>query len=154
MKKKIPLTREGKEKLESELRNYIDVLQPENLIELEAARAQGDLKENADYDAARNRQASIDAKIKEIQDILNNCEIIEETVSDTVKLGSTVVIKDLSDNKEYTYTIVGSVEADPLGGKISNECALAAALIGNKVGSQITVKVRVPYDVIIVSISA
>ena len=108
---KIELTREGEAKLTQELRHLIDIDRPEVLEQLAAARAQGDLSENADYDAARNKQAEVEARIKEIENILANAKIIEDkkSVSKLVALGSTVEVKDLSDNTVATYTIVGTV---------------------------------------------
>lgn len=146
---KVILTKAGEKKLLDELRNLIDVVRPEVIEELKAARAQGDLSENADYDSARARQAEVEGRIKQIEDMLANAKIIadDEKSASVVKLGNSVKILDLSDNKEYKYAIVGSVEANPLEGKISNECALAEAIIGSKVGETVTVKVKVPYEV-------
>ena len=141
------ITREGKERFEQELRHLIEVEQPKNLEDLAAARAQGDLSENADYDAAKEKQAKIEGRIKQIEDILANATIIEESTSLKVRLGSTVRLLDLSDNTEATYTIVGSVEAKPLEGKISNECALGIALMDKTVGDVVLVKAASPYEV-------
>ncbi len=149
---KVILTKEGKKKLDDELRNLIDVVRPEVIDELKAARAQGDLSENADYDAARARQAEVEGRIKQIEDMLANAKIIEDSgKANVIKVGSKVKIKDLSDGSEYEYLIVGSVEADPLEGKISNECMLAEAILGHKKGEIVTVKVKVPYQVEILS---
>ena len=122
MVNKIELTKEGAEKLEKELRHLIDIDRPEVIEAVQAARSQGDLSENADYDAARSRQAEIEGRIKEIENILANVKIISEktTKSKGVVLGSKVTIKDLSDDTVETYTIVGTVEANPLKGLISN----------------------------------
>ena len=107
---KVILTKSGKAKLEKELRELLDHIRPEVIEELKAARAQGDLSENADYDAARAKQAEVEGRIKQIEDILANAQMIEESSSvRVVKLGSTVVLHDLSDDTEETYTIVGSV---------------------------------------------
>ncbi len=146
---KVILTKEGKKKLDDELRNLIDVVRPEVIDELKAARAQGDLSENADYDAARARQAEVEGRIKQIEDMLANAKIIEDggRATNGIKVGSRVKIKDLSDNEEYEYLIVGSVEANPLEGKISNECVLAEAILGHKKGEIVTVKVKTPYQV-------
>ena len=116
---------------------------------------QGDLSENADYDAARARQAEVEARIKQIEHILANVQIIEDETGKKQKkihMGSTVTFLDLSDNEEYTYTIVGSVEADPLSGKISNESALGAALLGKEISNkEVEVPSEVPYKIIIKS---
>lgn len=146
---KIELTKEGEAKLNKELRHLIDVERPEVLEQLAAARAQGDLSENADYDAARNKQAEVEARIKEIENILANAKIIDEKtkVSKLVALGSTVEIKDLSDNTKATYTIVGTVEANPTKGLISNVSPLGKAIIGKKVGDVCVVRVAREYKV-------
>ena len=149
---KIILTKSGKAKLEKELRELIDVVRPEVIEELKAARAQGDLSENADYDAAKEKQAKIEGRIKQIEDILANATIIEESTSLKVRLGSTVRLLDLSDNTEATYTIVGSVEAKPLEGKISNECALGIALMDKTVGDVVLVKAASPYEVKVIEV--
>ena len=150
---KIILTKSGKAKLEKELRELIDVIRPEVIEELKAARAQGDLSENADYDAARAKQAEVEGRIKQIEDILANAKILEESSSvKVVKLGTTVTLLDLSENEEVTYTLVGSVEANPLKGLISNECALGEAIFGKKVDDVVLVKAVVPYEIKIISI--
>ena len=150
---KVILTKSGKAKLEKELRELLDHIRPEVIEELKAARAQGDLSENADYDAARAKQAEVEGRIKQIEDILANAQMIEESSSvRVVKLGSTVVLHDISDDTEETYTIVGSVEANPIKGLISNECALGEAIVGKKPGDRVTVKAIKPYDVEIIKI--
>ena len=150
---KIVLTKSGKAKLEKELRELIDVIRPEVIEELKAARAQGDLSENADYDAARAKQAEVEGRIKQIEDILANAKVIEESTSDkSVKLGTTVTLFDFSENEEVAYTLVGSVEANPLKGLISNECALGEAIFGKKIDDVVLVKAVVPYEVKILAI--
>ena len=130
MVNKIELTKEGAENLEKELRHLIDIDRPEVIEALQAARSQGDLSENADYDAARTKQAEIEGRIKEIENILANVKIIsEKTKAKGVVLGSTVTIKDLSDDTVETYTIVGTVEANPLKGLVSNVSPLGRAII-------------------------
>ena len=101
------ITREGKERFEQELRHLIEVEQPKNLEDLAAARAQGDLSENADYDAARKKQGEIEARIREIEEILGNCEVIESTQVSTklVDFGNTVTILDLDTEETETYKI-------------------------------------------------
>lgn len=151
---KVILTKSGKAKLEKELRELLDHIRPEVIEELKAARAQGDLSENADYDAARAKQAEVEGRIKQIEDILANAQMIEETSSSVrvVKLGSTVVLHDLSDDTEATYTLVGTLEANPMKGLISNVCPVGKAIIGKKPGDRITIKVSKPYDVEIIKI--
>lgn len=152
---KIELTKEGEAKLTKELRHLIDIDRPEVLDQLAAARAQGDLSENADYDAARNKQAEVEARIKEIENILANAKIIEEKkqTSKLVALGSTVEIKDLSDNTKATYTIVGTVEANPTKGLISNVSPLGKAIVGKKVGDVCVVRVAREYKVEILKLT-
>ena len=149
MNEKVHVTKEGHEKLQEERNNLIHVIRKEVITELKAAREQGDLSENADYDAARERQGKVESRITELEVMLNNIEIIEEKkgASKIVRLGATIEILDLGLNEEATYAIVGSVEADPLNGKLSNETALAQALIGKKVGDVVTVSVDEPYEV-------
>ena len=155
-KDKVLLTKSGVEKLEEERDNLINVERPRVIEELQLARSQGDLSENADYDAARDKQAQIEQRIKEIEYMLQNAEIISEEQMDlnVVKQGTTVTILDLSlDNpEEEKYTIVGSFETDPVNGKISNESPLAKALIGHGINEIVTVGVAEAYDVKIVDI--
>jgi transcription elongation factor GreA len=135
------LTSEGKEKLEIELRDLIDTKRPAIIKSIQEAREQGDLSENADYDAAKNRQAEIEGRIKEIQNILDHAEIISESVKDDrkVKVGSKVTILDLSENTEYTYEIVGEVEANPDQNKISNLSPLAKSILNKTIGTTVEV---------------
>lgn len=154
-KEKISLTKVGKEQLEKELSRLVNVDRPQVIVELQEARAQGDLSENADYDAARKKQAEVEGRIKEIEYILQNCIVVDEKSTgfkNVVKLGSKVTIKDESDGSVSTYDIVGSIEADPFEGKISNESPLANAILGKKVGEKVTIKVDSPYDVEILDI--
>ena len=149
---KFLVTQAGLDELKREQDELIHVVRKEVIRELQEARAQGDLSENADYDAARDHQARVEARIRDLEAMIANAEIIEEdkgaSSSKTVTLGSTVTILDLSSNEEETYTIVGSIEADPLNGQLSNITPLAVALMDNKVGDRITVaEAEVPYDV-------
>ena len=149
---KFLVTQAGLDELKREQDELIHVVRKEVIRELQEARAQGDLSENADYDAARDHQARVEARIRDLEAMIANAEIIEEdkgaSSSKTVTLGSTVTILDLSSNEEETYTIVGSIEADPLNGKLSNITPSAVAPMDNKVGDRITVaEAEVPYDV-------
>lgn len=155
MADKTKLTRAGKQKLEEELRNLIEVVRDDVKRQLAEARAQGDLSENADYDAARNRQAEVEGRIKEIENILSNAEIIDEEGkkrSNKIALGTTVTIKFLNNDKEQTFMIVGTVESDPVNGKISNSCPLGEALVGKTVGDIVEVKAIRTYKVEILKI--
>lgn len=150
---KYQLTKEGVAKLEAEYRHLLDVVRPQNTKDIVDARALGDLSENADYDAARDAQARTEGRIQEIESILNNYELIKESTSTkTVKIGSMVVIKDLSFDEEDKYEIVGTIEANPLENKISCESPLALAVIGHKVGEVVEVNAPTPYKVQIISI--
>ena len=154
MVNKIELTKEGAEKLEKELRHLIDIDRPEVIEALQAARSQGDLSENADYDAARTKQAEIEGRIKEIENILANVKIISEktTKSKGVVLGSKVTIKDLSDDTIETYTIVGTVESNPLKGLISNVSPLGRAVVDKNIGDIVSVHANKEYKVEILNI--
>ena len=128
--KKIYLTQQGFEELKKELDNLINVKRPANIQAIKEARALGDLSENADYDAAKNDQAEIEGRIKKIEKMLENVEIIEKGDSSVVSLGTTVSIKYVDDEDETDeYQIVGSQEADPFMSKISNESPIAKAIM-------------------------
>jgi transcription elongation factor GreA len=138
MKKLYHLTDEGKTELERELGELKG--QRGNIAEKIAnARDYGDLSENAEYDAAREEQAQVESRIAELEEILKNADIIRPTKNNgTVQVGSTV---DLGvGGRIATYTVVGPVEADPLEGKISNESPIGAALMGKKVGDEVTIE--------------
>lgn len=151
---KVLVTQEGLDELNREYENLIHVVRQEVIEELKAARAQGDLSENADYDAARDKQARVEARIRDLEVMLKNIELIDDKKGGqrVVKLGSTVTIHDLEMDEEETFTIVGSVEADPLNGKLSNVTPLAMAILDKKVNSVVTVHVDEPYEVKIVAI--
>ena len=138
--KKTLLTKEGLKELQDELNELINVKRPANLKAIKEARALGDLSENADYDAAKNDQAELEGRIKKIEKMLENYEIIEKKSNDIVGLGSTVNIKYIDDDEEDEYKIVGSQEADPFMSKISNESPIAKALLNRKVGDVVEVE--------------
>ena len=139
-KNTVYLTEEGLNELKQELDNLINVRRPENIIAIKEARALGDLSENAEYDAARNEQAQIEARIKQLEKMLENVSIITETSTDKVGIGNTVSIKYVEDDEEDEYKIVGSQEANPFESKISNESPIAKALFEHKVGDIVTVE--------------
>ena len=153
--KKIFLTQEGYDEIEKELNYLINTKRPENIIAIKEARALGDLSENADYDAARNEQAEIEARIKKLEAIMDNVQIIEEVSTDSVGLGNTVKISYVDDEDDLDeYKIVGSQEADPFESKISNESPIAKALMGHKVGDVVSVESpNGSYDVKIINIA-
>ncbi len=138
--KKTLLTEEGLKELQDELDDLINVKRPANLKAIKEARALGDLSENADYDAAKNDQAELEGRIKKIEKMLENYEIIEKKSNDKVGLGSTVNIKYIDDDEEDEYVIVGSQEADPFESKISNESPIAIAIMNKKVGDIVEVE--------------
>lgn len=150
---KMVMTREGMDKLEKEYRHLIDVERPDVIEALKAARAQGDLSENADYDAARNRQAEIEARITEIEHIKDIAVIVEENhPGKKIALGNLVTYKETKTGEETTVKIVGTVEADPMADPyplISNESALGAALLGQMAGNKVMVESDQPYEVLI-----
>ena len=150
---KFYITEEGLQELKNELDTLLHQTRQEVIEELKAARAQGDLSENADYDAARDRQARVEARIKDLDKLITNAEIIDDKQGSAwVKVGSQVEIKELDTNEIDEYTIVGTIEADPLNGKLSNQTPLAQAILDQRVGSIVTVEVDEPYDVQILSI--
>lgn len=140
--KKNILTEEGLNKLEDELQDLKVNKRKEVATKIKEAREQGDLSENAEYDAAKDEQRDIELRIEEIEKILKNAEVVSNKDVDVnaINIGSTVRIKDLKFNEEMEYKIVGSTEADILGGKISNESPVGVALIGAKVGDKIEVE--------------
>ena len=147
--KQILLTYEGIKALEKELEDLKTVERNKVAIELKEARAQGDLSENAEYDAAKDRQAEIESRIVEIEMMLKNVAVIDaddEEVADKVKPGHKVRLLDHTFEEEVEYQIVGSTEADPVNGKISNESLVGAALIGQRVGDEIVVETEFGVD--------
>jgi len=155
MEEKFYVTEEGLNDLKKELETLIHVTREEVIEELKAARAQGDLSENADYDAARDHQAKVEARIKELEHQIKNAEIIsnDKRRSSFVRIGSTVELQELDTNNKLTYKIVGSVEADPLNGLLSSVTPLAEAIMDHRANDVVTVVVDSPYDVKILKIS-
>ena len=152
-KNTVYLTQQGLDDLKKELDNLINVKRPENIIAIKEARSLGDLSENAEYDAARNEQAQIEARIQQIEKMLENVSIITEVSKDIVGIGNTVAIKYVDDDEEDEYKIVGSQEADPFESKISNESPIAKALFDHKVGDIVTVESpNGSYDIEIIEI--
>ncbi len=131
-KSRFEVTKEGFKKFEEELEYLKTVKRKENIQALQDARAQGDLSENAEYDAARAEQAQIEARIVELENILRNARIIEGDNTDSITIGKFVIYKVLPDGEEESYHIVGSEEADPFSGKISINSPVAQALVGHK----------------------
>ena len=156
MAKKVLLTSEGLQKLQDELDNLKNVRRKENTEALKVAKSFGDLSENSEYDEAKNEQAEIEARIAEIENMLKNVEIIDEDGigTDVVSAGTKVNVKDLDDGEVAEYLIVGSTEADPMKGKISDESPLGSALLGHKAGDVVVVEApmgKIEYEVISIS---
>ncbi len=143
--KKTILTYAGLKALENELENLKVVRRKEVAQKIKEAREQGDLSENAEYDAAKDEQRDIETRIEEIEKILKNAEVyLEDEVDlDKVGIGCTVVLYDEEFEEEVEYKIVGSTEANSLAGKISNESPLGQALLGKKVGDVVVVEAQV-----------
>ena len=140
--KKEVVTKEYYEELQSQYGKLIDVERPQVLEELATARAQGDLSENADYDAARNKQAEIEARIRDLEFTLSNIEVAsgnQKSAKNKVTATSVVVLFDEEDQAEYTYTLVGSIGSNPEQGKITTESSLGSALLGKEIGSEVEV---------------
>lgn len=153
-KKEFLLTSEGYLDLETELNTLKSEDRPRIIEAIKEARAQGDLSENADYDAARDEQAKIEARIQELEYMLEHAKIIEKKSGDVVSVGTTVTVKYVDDDEEEVYSIVGSMEADPFENKISNESPIGKAIMDKKVGD--TISVESPngaYDIKIVKIA-
>ena len=143
--KKTILTYAGLKAMQDELENLKVVRRKEVANKIKEAREQGDLSENAEYDAAKDEQRDIEARIEEIEKILKNVEVIveEEVNLDQVNIGCTVLLYDEEFEEEVEYHIVGSTEANSLHGKISNESPLGAALLGKKVDDIVQVETQV-----------
>jgi transcription elongation factor GreA len=139
--KVFPMTREGKEKLEQEL-EYLKTVKRKEVVErIKIARSFGDLSENSEYDSAKEEQAFVEGRVTTLENMIRNAKIIEgEADTSQVSLGRTVTFTELPDGDEETYTIVGSAEADPFEGKISNDYQIAKSLLGHKVDDEVTVQ--------------
>ena len=154
--KKNILTYTGLKQLEDELQQLKVVRRQEVAEKLKEARAQGDLSENAEYDAAKDEQRDIEARIEELENILKNAEVVVETEVDSDKINISCIVKlfDFEFDEELEFSIVGSTEANSLKNKISNESPLGSALIGKKVGDVIKVETQmgeVEYKVLSIS---
>ncbi len=139
-KKDIYLTAEGYLEIENELSDLKLNRRPEVIKALQEARALGDLSENADYDAARNEQAQLEARIKELDYMLEHAKIIDKIDKNKVSVGTSVTINYVDDDDSVTYKIVGSLEADPFNNKISNESPVGMAIMNRQVGDIISVE--------------
>ena len=142
--KKTILTYAGLKALEEELENLKVVKRKEVAAKIKEAREQGDLSENAEYDAAKDEQRDIEARIEEIEKILKNAEVVveDEVDFDKINIGCSVLVYDKEFDEEIQFKIVGSTEANSLQGKISNESPVGQALLGKKVGDEIEVETQ------------
>jgi transcription elongation factor GreA len=138
----ILLTKEGKEELNQELNELINIIRPQVIKELVEARNQGDLSENAEYESARNRQAEVEGRIKEIEDTLARAKVIatDRQGTKTIRIGSIVTILNLETNDKSAFKVVGTVEADPFENKISNETPLVKAIFDRSVNDIVEIK--------------
>lgn len=148
MAEEVLLTEKGYKKLEEELEKLTTVKRREIAKRIKTAREFGDISENSEYDDAKNEQAFVEGRIKEIKNLIDNAKIIkeDEVSNDKVNLGTTVRLHNIDEDKFVTYKLVGTAEADPLDHKISNESPIGKAILGKKVGDK--VKVKVPKGVI------
>jgi transcription elongation factor GreA len=142
MIEKLPITREGLEKLRRELHNFITVERPKNIKAIKDARSHGDLSENAEYHAAKERQSFLEAKINELETAINRSEVIEIDKGQTEKIffGKTVELENIVNNQNVVYQLVGPYESDPDDGKISVTSPVGKALLGKEVGDAVEVK--------------
>ena len=144
MAEKKILTYTGLKKLEEELQNLKVVQRKEVAQKIKEAREQGDLSENAEYDAAKDEQRDIEARIEELEKLLKNVEVVDEDEIelDKINIGCKVRVLDVEYDEEMTFSIVGSTEANSLEGKISNESPVGSALIGRKAGDEVKVETQ------------
>ncbi len=142
MTTRVPMTKEGYEKIKKELDRLIKVERPKNIKDIEEARAHGDLSENAEYHAAKERQGHIDAKKRELEHKLAHAQIIDvsKLTNEKAVFGATVTLGDTDTGETRKYTLVGQEEADIKKGKISVQSPVGKALIGHKVGDVVTIK--------------
>ena len=142
--KKIPMTREGLQKLKQDLVQLERVERPQSIRAIEEAIGHGDLSENAEYHAAKERQAFLESKINELKTVIGQTEIIEidDGPTDTVVFGRTIQLYNLETDEEVAYQLVGPYESDPERGRISVQSPLGRALIGRETGD--TVRVKTP----------
>jgi transcription elongation factor GreA len=139
---KIPITRAGLERLRGELTQLVNVERPKNIRAIEEALGHGDLSENAEYHAAKERQSFLEGKINELKTVIGSSEVIEmeNGPADRVVFGRTVILYNLKTDEEVSYQLLGPYESDPENGKISVKSPLGQALIGREEGDSVKVK--------------
>ncbi len=137
----VPITRQGYERLKAELKNLKTVERPQNIRAIEEARAHGDLSENAEFDAAKERQAFIEGRIQDLEYKLGNADVIdpEKLSKDSARFGCIVLLENIDTGDEVKYQLVGPDESDIKQGRISVASPLGQAIIGKEVGSEITI---------------
>lgn len=156
MAEEVLLTREGLEKIKEEYETAVSVTRAEVAERIKEARSFGDLSENAEYDAAKEEQAELEERINKLETMIRNAKVIDEDDldKDVVNVGNTVTLKENGTEEVVVYQIVGSTEADPFSGRISNESEVGKALIGARIGETVEVEVpdgKIYYDVLKVS---
>lgn len=141
VEKVFPMTTEGKEKLEQELEELKTVKRKEIVERIKIARSFGDLSENSEYESAKDEQAFVEGRITTLENMIRFAQIIDnkDVDSDEVSIGKTITFIELPDGEEEEYTIVGSAEADPFSGKISNDSPIARALIGKYLNDEVVI---------------
>lgn len=157
MEKDIFFTPEGLEKMEAEIEYLKTVRRKEVADRIKVALGYGDLSENSEYDEAKNEQAQVEERIVKLENMVRNAKVIDEQDLNTeiVNVGSKVSVKDLADGEEEEFTIVGSAEADPLSGKISNESPVGAKLLGTSVGDVVEIEIpdgMIKYEIVSISL--
>lgn len=149
---KILLTKEAIKELKDELKFLVEIKRPEVIQEIKDARAQGDLSENAEYEAAREKQGQIEDRILEIEQTLEHAQEIKHNKKDIIAIGSVVTIKNKLSNEKETYSIVSTYETDPFENKISNKSPLALSLMGKTKGDVVMVEAPIKYEIEILEI--
>jgi len=149
----VPMTKAGKQKLEDELKQLKSVERPKVIEAISIARAHGDLSENAEYDAAKERQSFIEGRIKELDDKLARAQVVDpkEIRTDRIVFGATIELLDVDSEEKKVYVIVGTDEADIKAGKISIESPVARQLLNRKEGDTVTIRVpkgEIEYEVL------
>ena len=139
---KVPITGEGLERLRQELHDILTVKRPKNIKAIEEARSHGDLSENAEYHAAKERQSFLEGKINELEMAISKSEVIEIDKEQTEKIvfGTTVELRNIDNNRNVIYQLIGPYESDPENGKISVTSPVGKALLGKEVGDAVEVK--------------